>query len=47
MISRGRNPEAREATTVIALTARLNDQPLASRTSSRPVVHDRVDRPDI
>ena len=38
MISLGRNPEARQAVFRTALTARKCDQPLASRTSSRPAV---------
>lgn len=36
--SMGRNPEAREAATPDAHTARRSDQPLASRTSSRLAV---------
>jgi len=38
MILWGRNPEARQAVFRTALTARQCDQPLASRTSSRPAV---------
>ena len=45
--STGRNPEAREAASVNALKARAVDQPLASRTSSRPAVERRAERPDI
>jgi len=45
--STGRNPEAREAGATNALTARIIDQPLASRISSRPAVYDRAERPDI
>ena len=47
MIPMGRNPEARQAVRFNALTARQFDQPLASRTSSRPAVFDRAKRPYI
>src|SRR5450830_161398 len=38
----GRNPEAREAVWYNAHKARFFDQPLASRTSSRPAVKGRI-----
>src|ERR1039457_3933440 len=38
----GRNPEAREAVWFNANKARFFDQPLASRTSSRPAVKGRI-----
>lgn len=43
----GRNPEAREAVWYNAHKARFFDQPLASRTSSRPAVKGRINRPYI